>query len=214
MNRKSPRNKGSAALSGEQPRKPPREKATKLQTAPCGNCPFKVHGAIELREGRLESIARELLVDDWQNFNCHKRLLPRTDRTTCAGAMVFLHKAGRPNLPMRLANLAGELDFGELQKHAAAIVDPHELLGSWRPGTEHLSRARKAAAGTAMNVDDEAAQRARAVLEADIAKQTRRRMRMLRGTPRKEMPATPNERKPDNDPPDSCRHTACEAGGK
>lgn len=74
--------------------------------APCGNCPFRKTGAIELRPGRLEGIIKSLS-DDHVTFPCHKT----TEASgkggdhvqACMGATAFMHRRGRLSILLRLA---------------------------------------------------------------------------------------------------------------
>lgn len=97
-------------------------------TRPCGNCPFRVEGAIELRPGRLAGIVRALLADDRSSFLCHKTThRKRAEQSVCAGAMVYLLKAGRPSVAMRLAFRFQMLDLDALRAQAALVVEPHSI---------------------------------------------------------------------------------------
>jgi hypothetical protein len=85
---------------------------------PCGNCPFRVKGAIELQPGRLDGIIESLLADDRSTFQCHKTVhsdsggewddddgsyTPSGNEAMCAGAAALLMKRGRPTVAMRIA---------------------------------------------------------------------------------------------------------------
>lgn len=102
---------------------------------PCANCPFKREGAIELREGRVAQIARELIADDQTPFLCHKTVY-RTgakackggSESVCAGSMIFLLKAGAPNVAMRMGAALKLIDFEDLRAQFADILDPEEVL--------------------------------------------------------------------------------------
>ena len=121
---------------------------------PCGNCPFRKEGAIDLRPGRVAGIVRGLLADDTQNFFCHKtvyakktggRAIELEDGTTtyqtssresaCAGAMVFLLKAGAPSVAMRMGAALGLIDFRELESQFGDVIEP-ETLGTESFGSE------------------------------------------------------------------------------
>ena len=118
---------------------------------PCANCPFLKKGAIELREGRLEQIARDLVRDDRTPFLCHKTVHSRRsdgerieheDGTTtyvpgrrdsvCAGSMAFLMKAKMPNVAMRIGISLGLLSMKELESIADAVIDPKDLGPSFQ----------------------------------------------------------------------------------
>jgi len=90
---------------------------------PCANCPFLVHGAIQLNPTRLSGIKRDLLADDHSSFDCHKithspqggtfndddgEYTPSGNEAMCAGAAAFLWQQGRPNMAMRFALVLGE----------------------------------------------------------------------------------------------------------
>lgn len=110
---------------------------------PCANCPFKKKGAIELRPGRVEGIIDDLTNDDTIHFMCHKTVYNRKtgghheededgestyiasgNESQCTGSMIYLLKAGAPNVSMRLAAALGMLDFDELRAQADTIIDP------------------------------------------------------------------------------------------
>jgi hypothetical protein len=92
---------------------------------PCADCPFRCEGAIELRPGRIDQIIADLLADDWSGFICHEAYYGKAKRRVqCAGAMVLLLKAGRPNVAMRLAASHGLLDFEALRAQFADIIEP------------------------------------------------------------------------------------------
>ena len=90
---------------------------------PCANCPFRVDGAIDLKPGRIEGIARNLTADDRQWFMCHKTL-EQGDRSQCVGSMVYLLKVDCPNVSMRLAAALGMLRFDDLRVQYADIINP------------------------------------------------------------------------------------------
>lgn len=113
---------------------------------PCRNCPFLKVGAIDLREGRLQGIARDLTADDRTPFLCHKTVhvkgnegeviedeegfethLPGPKSSICAGSMAFLMKARSPNVAMRMGIAFGLLDIEELRAFANEIIDPESL---------------------------------------------------------------------------------------
>lgn len=96
---------------------------------PCADCPFLEDGGIELQDGRLEQIKRDLMTDDERPFHCHKttysnggiydenseKYLPSGKELYCAGAMAFLHANRRMNVPMRLGIVFGVLDIADLE---------------------------------------------------------------------------------------------------
>ena len=77
----------------------------------CKNCPFKDNGkSIGLREGRVDSIKKDLLNNYTIGFSCHKTVHnldidmnpvePEQENKFCFGAYEFLKKQERPNLLM------------------------------------------------------------------------------------------------------------------
>ncbi len=96
--------------------------------APCGNCPFLREGALPLRDGRVEDIARTLVLDDYSTFSCHKTL-PHQRKTKgpeahCAGALIYLEKAKRPSVWMRLAASTGIYDAQTMRASWDRIIEP------------------------------------------------------------------------------------------
>lgn len=106
---------------------------------PCANCPFRKEGAIELREGRLEGIIQGLIEDDQSSFHCHK--IVHNERTggewseegeyqasgresMCAGAMIYLEKAGRPTVGMRLGQAFGLYNPDNLAQAFPEVIEP------------------------------------------------------------------------------------------
>ena len=95
---------------------------------PCKNCPFKVEGELKLGEGRVDEIARALLSDDEETFICHKTLFAeRSRKSMCAGSMVFLLKAGAPNVAMRIGAAMGLLQYDSLEAQFDKVIDPTNL---------------------------------------------------------------------------------------
>lgn len=104
---------------------------------PCSNCPFRKEGAIELRPGRLTGIIAQLLDDDWSTFSCHKTThgehVEDEDgsyqyeacgtESMCAGAIIYLEKAGRPTVGMRLARTLGHYDPSVLLPHYGEVIE-------------------------------------------------------------------------------------------
>lgn len=109
---------------------------------PCANCPFLKEGAIELQPGRVEGIVESLLENDREWFMCHKTVhhpkhggdwvedeegeeVYKTsgNESQCVGSMVYLHKAGRPSLSMRMAAVYKMLDPEDLEAQADKIID-------------------------------------------------------------------------------------------
>ena len=109
---------------------------------PCADCPFLKDGAIELFEGRLESII-ETLMDDRNHFLCHKTVhnektggdwnedeeggyLPSGNESQCVGSMIYLLKANRANISMRLGFITQKLSFDDLLRQSDKIIEPKE----------------------------------------------------------------------------------------
>ena len=82
-----------------------------------------MRGAIDLKPGRIEGIARNLAADDREWFICHKTL-QQEDRSQCVGAMVYLLKVDRPNVSMRLAAALDMIRFDDLRAQYADIINP------------------------------------------------------------------------------------------
>lgn len=93
------------------------------QVAPCADCPFLRSGAIELNPGRLDGIIADLLRG--QNFLCHTRYYshPRV-RQPCAGAIIYLEKARRPNHLMIVMQMLGDYPRARFLRHAKRVIDP------------------------------------------------------------------------------------------
>lgn len=106
---------------------------------PCSNCPFLKKGGINLAPGRFEGIVEMLVSDDWSHFHCHKTV--HSERTggewdddgnyeasgqesMCAGAMIYLEKAGRPTVGMRLGRAVGMYSPSELEPNFDLVIDP------------------------------------------------------------------------------------------
>lgn len=98
-------------------------------TRPCDNCPFRKVGAIELRPGRLEELILNLTASDDKAFLCHKTLdLPASKRDSqCAGAMIYLLKAGNPSVTMRIASAVELLHYDKLLAYADTIIEPASM---------------------------------------------------------------------------------------
>lgn len=101
---------------------------------PCGNCPFRKTGAIELQPGRLEGIVADLRDNDMSTFQCHKTVHnsktggewseegdyePSGNEAMCAGAILYLEKIGRPSVGMRIGRVLG-------------VYDPRAVVGDLR----------------------------------------------------------------------------------
>ena len=105
---------------------------------PCSNCPFLKKGGIELAPGRLDGIVNGLLDDDCSTFHCHKvvhsaktggtwdedgNYTASNKESMCAGAMIYLEKAGRPTVPMRLGHIFGAYSREALEPHFDKVID-------------------------------------------------------------------------------------------
>ncbi len=93
------------------------------QVRPCANCPFLKVGAIDLAPGRVEQIARNQIKHDDRPFMCHKTL-DKENRSYCAGALIYLEKAGRPNIVMRLGRSLGMYDPAKFDAVLDTVIDP------------------------------------------------------------------------------------------
>jgi hypothetical protein len=106
---------------------------------PCGNCPFLKDGAIELAPGRLAGIIETLVTDDHSTFYCHKTVhncrtggdwdedgdyVASGQESTCAGALIFLEKLGRPSVGMRVGRVLRMYSPDDLAPHFDAVIDP------------------------------------------------------------------------------------------
>lgn len=106
---------------------------------PCGNCPFRKVGAIDLAPGRVEGIVRDLLKDDRASFECHKTACARrgtarrkAESAMCSGAAAILMKLGRPNIAMRLAFATGDVRPEDLERLSDAVIDLPGIAASNR----------------------------------------------------------------------------------
>lgn len=105
---------------------------------PCGNCPFLKEGAIGLEYGRLQGIIDNLMTDDMSTFRCHKTVhnsrtggefledgayIPSGKESMCAGAMVYLEKAGRSTVAMRIGRAMRVYHPDNLASHFDAVID-------------------------------------------------------------------------------------------
>jgi hypothetical protein len=115
---------------------------------PCENCPFLKDGAIDLAPGRVDGIIENLVTDDWSHFQCHKTVHhPKTGgewvdtnegsqyvssgrEAMCAGAVIYLEKLGRPNVPMRMGRMIGVYQPDKLMVHADLVIDVPSRSGS------------------------------------------------------------------------------------
>lgn len=88
---------------------------------PCGNCPFRKEGAIELEPGRVEGILSDMMKNDATTFQCHETVYCKKGgewteegdyqasghEAMCAGAAAVLMKRRRPTVNMRVAFAMG-----------------------------------------------------------------------------------------------------------
>lgn len=91
---------------------------------PCANCPFRTDVDRYLTPGRYRELAHTL-IDQGENFVCHKTVdysgddSQVTDKScTCAGAMIFLQKLGRPNQAMQVMERIGAWSSDKLNMDA------------------------------------------------------------------------------------------------
>lgn len=90
---------------------------------PCANCPFLKEGAIELQEGRVEGIIKDMTTHDDRPFMCHKTLDNET-QSYCTGAMIYLEKVRRPNIAMRIGNMLKMYTPHKVLEFADKVIDP------------------------------------------------------------------------------------------
>jgi hypothetical protein len=95
-------------------------------TKPCNNCPFLREGYIELNPGRVRGIVKHLLESDMHGFPCHKTTTAGgasgKKEKQCAGAMIYLLKAKRPNVLMRVCMSFRSLNVERLMRAAELVV--------------------------------------------------------------------------------------------
>lgn len=98
---------------------------------PCGNCPFRKEGAIDLAPGRFQQIIVTLVSNDTQSFHCHKTVKRDDDGESiehpglrfCAGAMIYLEKIARPSVIQRVGRVLKIYDYDTLMENADLVVD-------------------------------------------------------------------------------------------
>lgn len=114
-------------------------------TRPCGNCPFRSDKPFHLAPDRVRGILGG--GKHWwpaESFPCHKTLdysdvdgdgyvkVPETAQQ-CAGVMAILHREGRPNTAMQIAERFGLWDPSSLDPTAPwyastqAAIDGQEV---------------------------------------------------------------------------------------
>src|SRR5262245_45443771 len=86
-------------------------------TRPCADCPFRSDRTFGLLPARVREILGNPKGHKWwpaASFPCHKTIDYSSDRTIipktaqqCAGVMAILHREGRPNDAMQLAERMG-----------------------------------------------------------------------------------------------------------
>lgn len=106
---------------------------------PCADCPFRKEGGVHLEPGRLAGIVDGLMSGEHTTFHCHKTVhSARTggewdddgnyrasgQESMCAGAIVYLEKAKRPTVGMKLGVLYGLYDPARLADSHDCIIDP------------------------------------------------------------------------------------------
>lgn len=122
---------------------------------PCGNCPFRKEGAIDLESGRLQGIVNHLVHDDHSTFHCHVTVVGKTggewdeegqytasgNEAMCAGAMIYLEKLGRPTVGMRLGRLWGRYQPRAMLAHHDLIMEPDK--SAFQPSRKTQVKVRK-----------------------------------------------------------------------
>lgn len=101
-------------------------------TKPCKKCPFVKANRFPLTRARKHEIMTSIYYYD-QSFPCHQTTerfegdngdedLIATERSQhCAGAMIVLEKAGRPNQMMRIAERLGMYDHKRLDMSVGTV---------------------------------------------------------------------------------------------
>jgi hypothetical protein len=94
-------------------------------TRPCGRCPFRSDIRFGLRPARVLEILRDRRGFPAPSFACHKTVdydadQPRVppDAQHCAGVLAILHREGRPNDMMQIAERLGIWDPASLDPTA------------------------------------------------------------------------------------------------
>lgn len=109
---------------------------------PCENCPFRKHGAIELRPDRVKGVVDGLVKNDQSTFHCHKTVHgPKGggdgeltgEESYCTGALIYLQKIGRPNVAMRLGAALRMFDPASLEAQYGVVLDSVEIGGAKHP---------------------------------------------------------------------------------
>ena len=111
---------------------------------PCGNCPFRKEGAIDLREGRLDGIIETLHESDYAVFHCHKTVhhpkggdwkedgtyVPSGNEAICMGAVAYMWRSGETAVATRYALLAGLLSIEDIEKVLPDVIECRSALHS------------------------------------------------------------------------------------
>lgn len=95
-------------------------------TRPCGTCPFRTDFAFVLRRARVEDILRALTEGN-RTFTCHNT---RDCPQHCAGALILLERARRPNGMLRVAVRLRLYDPSKLDMAAPVYGSPEEMLAA------------------------------------------------------------------------------------
>lgn len=105
---------------------------------PCNNCPFLKEGAIELREGRLNEIIKDISENDLSVFYCHKTVhngktggewteeegyKPSGLESVCAGSIIYLEKIRKPSVFMRLGRVLNVYLPSRLQSSFDSVIE-------------------------------------------------------------------------------------------
>lgn len=100
-------------------------------TNPCKDCPFRTDKPNQqhwLGEARAKEIC-ESLIDNQQNFQCHKTNdLPTDKHQHCAGAMIMLEHIQKPNQMMRISERLGFYDHRKLNMKAPIFTSPFDFI--------------------------------------------------------------------------------------
>lgn len=104
-------------------------------------------GAIELAPGRVDGIVADLLANDLVDFYCHKTVhgpaggewveseddesdqhyQPSGKESVCVGSAIYLLKAGRPPVSLRIAIVTGAIRHEDLMAQSADVIDPDDV---------------------------------------------------------------------------------------
>jgi hypothetical protein len=97
--------------------------------APCGNCPFRKKGAIELQPGRLPGII-ETLERDTNFFQCHKTTHgAKPQESMCMGSVAWMLKnRGRISIMTRLALMDKSLTIKDIEKVYPTLIEEKDIV--------------------------------------------------------------------------------------